>query len=62
MAFLSGQSWRLLKPWYTGGGPEQGQRRTLPEFSFVRGAGCVFFMGQNLWFYQARSYLSVFAL
>ena len=24
MAFLKGQSWRVLKPWYTGGGPDQG--------------------------------------
>ena len=23
MGFLTGQSWRVLKPWYTGGGPEQ---------------------------------------
>ena len=23
MAFLTGQSWRVLKSWYTGGGPEQ---------------------------------------
>ena len=26
MAFLSGQSGCALKPWYTGGGPEQGFR------------------------------------
>ena len=26
MAFLLGQSWRVLKSWYTGGGPEQGFR------------------------------------
>ena len=24
MALLTGQSWRVLKSWYTGGGPEQG--------------------------------------
>ena len=24
MAFLTGQSWRVLKSWYTGGDPEQG--------------------------------------
>ena len=27
MAFLTGQSWRVLKSWYTGWGPEQGFRR-----------------------------------
>ena len=26
MAFLTGQSWRVSKSWYTGGGPEQGFR------------------------------------
>ena len=24
MSLLTGQSWRVLKSWYTGGGPEQG--------------------------------------
>ena len=24
MTFLTGQSWRVLKSWYTSGGPEQG--------------------------------------
>ena len=24
MALLTGQSWQVLKSWYTGGGPEQG--------------------------------------
>ena len=27
MAFLTVQLWRVLKSWYTGGGPEQGFRR-----------------------------------
>jgi len=26
IAFLMGQSWHILKSWYTGGGPEQGFR------------------------------------
>ena len=38
-AFSTGQSWRVLKSWYTGGGKEQGFRRYFadglikPEFS-----------------------------
>ena len=42
MAFLTGQSWRVVKSWYTGGAPEQGFRRCCadgPAFSFVCGAG-----------------------
>ena len=38
MAFLTVQSWRVLKSWYTGGGPEQGFRRCFadgPNQSFV---------------------------
>ena len=31
MAFLTGQSWRVLKSWYTGGGPEQGFRRCFAD-------------------------------
>ena len=31
MAFLTGQSWRLLKSWYTGGGLEQGFQRCFAE-------------------------------
>ena len=38
MAFLTGQSWRLLKSWYTGGDPEQGFWRCFAELSFVFGA------------------------
>ena len=44
MAFLTGQSWRLLKSWYTGGKPEQGFWRRFADglnrkFSFVCDAG-----------------------
>ena len=38
MAFLTVQSWRVLKSWYTGGGPGQGFRRGFadaPNQSFV---------------------------
>ena len=31
MAFLTGQSWRVLKSWYTGGDPEQGFRRCFTD-------------------------------
>ena len=31
MAFLTVQSWRVLKSWYTGGGPEQGFRRWFAD-------------------------------
>ena len=31
MAFLTGQSWRLLKSWYAAEGPEQGFRRWLAD-------------------------------
>ena len=31
MAFLTVQSWRVLKSWYTGGGPEQGFRRWFED-------------------------------
>ena len=31
MAFLTGQSWRLLKSWYSAGGPEQGFRCCFTE-------------------------------
>ena len=31
MAFLTGQSWRLLKSWYTGGRPDHGFRRCLAD-------------------------------
>ena len=31
MAFLTGQSWRVLKCWYTGGGPEQGFQRCCAD-------------------------------
>ena len=31
MAFLTGQSRRLLKSWYTGGGPEQEFRRCFAD-------------------------------
>ena len=31
VAFLTGQSWRLLKSWYTVGGPEQGFQRCFAE-------------------------------
>ena len=31
MAFLTGQSWRVLKSWYTGGGPEQGPGRCFED-------------------------------
>ena len=33
VAFLTGQSisWRVLKSWYTGGGPEQGFRRCFAD-------------------------------
>ena len=31
MAFSTGQSWRVLKSWYTGGGPEEGFRRSLAD-------------------------------
>ena len=39
MTFLTGQSWRVLKSWYTGGGPEQRFRRwaqaNLVEVSYI---------------------------
>ena len=41
MAFLTGQSLRVLKSWYTGGGPEQGFRRCFADVlnqSLVRSA------------------------
>jgi len=41
MAFLTDQSWRALKSWYSDRGPEQGFQRCLadgPAFSFVSGA------------------------
>ena len=31
MAFLTGQSWRVLKSWHTGGDPEQGFRRCFAD-------------------------------
>ena len=31
MAFLTGQSWRVLKSWYTGGSPEQGFWRCFAD-------------------------------
>ena len=31
MAFSAGQSWRVLKSWYTGGSPEEGFRRSLAD-------------------------------
>ena len=31
MAFLTSQSWRVLKSWYTGGGSEQGFRRSFAD-------------------------------
>ena len=31
MAFLTGQSWRVLKCWYTGGGPEEGFQRCCAD-------------------------------
>ena len=31
MTFLTGQSWRLLKSWYTAEGSEQGFRRWLAD-------------------------------
>ena len=31
MAFLTGQSWRVLESWYTGGDPEQGFRRCFAD-------------------------------
>ena len=31
MAFLTGQSWRALKSWYSVGGPEQGFRRCFAD-------------------------------
>ena len=31
IAFLTGQSWRVLKSWYTAGGPEQGFRRCFAD-------------------------------
>ena len=31
MAFLTGQSWHILKSWYLGDGPEQGFRRCFAE-------------------------------
>ena len=45
MAFLTGQSRRVLKSWYTGGDPDQGFRRCYADglnqrFSSVCGAGC----------------------
>ena len=33
MAFLSGQSWRLLNSWYTDGGPEHRFRLCLAHFT-----------------------------
>ena len=45
MTFLTGQSWRVLKSWYTGERPEQGFRRCFAlrriklKFSFVCDAG-----------------------
>jgi len=44
MALLTGQSWRVLKSWYTGGGPQQKFWRCFadwakPEFRFVCGTG-----------------------
>ena len=31
MAFLTGQSWRALKPWYTSGGPGEGFGRCFAD-------------------------------
>ena len=31
MAFFTGQSWRVLESWYTGGDPEQGFRRCFAD-------------------------------
>ena len=31
MAFLTGQSWAVVKSWYTGGGPEQRFRRSFAD-------------------------------
>ena len=44
VAFLTGQSWCIFKPWYTGGDPEQGLWRCFADglnqkFSSVGGAG-----------------------
>ena len=48
MASLTGQSWRVLKSWYTGGGLEQMRiwalfpRRFLPGFGYVTSATATF--------------------
>ena len=31
VAFLTGSLWRVLKSWYTGGGPEQGFQRRFAD-------------------------------
>ena len=44
MAFLTGQSWRVHKSWYTGPGPKQGFWHCFPdllEFSLIWGAAVV---------------------
>ena len=39
--FLIGQSWRVLKSWYTGGGPERGFRRCFVDGLKFRRGTCV---------------------
>ena len=43
MAISTGQSWGVLRSWYTGGGQNKDfgavSQTDLPEFSFVCGAG-----------------------
>ena len=40
--FLIGQSWRVLKSWYTGGGPEGRFRRCFVDGLKFRRGTCVY--------------------
>ena len=51
MTFLTGQSWHVLKSWYTAGGPEQRFQRCFADgldqslvSSAVRGIGTLLFL------------------
>ena len=51
MKFLTGQSWRVLKSWYTGGDPQQGFQRCFADgldqslvSSAVQGIGTLLFL------------------
>ena len=53
-AFLTGQSWRVMKSWYTGGGPTEGFRLgiTLTIFRGTRPCGLFLDIYQSVSLYS----------